>query len=156
APKELQERASRELKPGDEAKLRQAAATLRISGSPSAAIATSNTEPTVVPDVTTSGHHDDDHGLFALFFDTSRNLGWLLLLAGVFGAAHALTPGHGKTLVAAYLVGERGTVWHALLLGLSTTLSHTGAVIIVAIFMAMSGVDITRGLELVAGIMVTL
>ena len=31
----------------------------------------------------------------------------LLLLAAVFGAAHALTPGHGKTLVAAYLVGQR-------------------------------------------------
>lgn len=47
------------------------------------------------------------------------------LLAFGWGAAHALTPGHGKTLVAAYLVGSRGTVWHALFLGLTTTVTHT-------------------------------
>lgn len=41
------------------------------------------------------------------------------------GAFHALEPGHGKTLVAAYLVGSRGTPWHALLLGLTVTASHT-------------------------------
>src|SRR5262249_25035939 len=56
-----------------------------------------------------------------------------MLCAAGFGAAHALTPGHGKTPVAAYLVGERGTVWHALLLGLVTTLTHTGAVLILAV-----------------------
>jgi nickel/cobalt transporter (NicO) family protein len=48
-----------------------------------------------------------------------------LLVAMAFGALHALEPGHGKTLVAAYLVGERGTAWHALLLGLTVTVSHT-------------------------------
>jgi ABC-type nickel/cobalt efflux system permease component RcnA len=48
-----------------------------------------------------------------------------LLVAIGFGALHALEPGHGKTLVAAYLVGERGTAWHALLLGLTVTVSHT-------------------------------
>jgi ABC-type nickel/cobalt efflux system permease component RcnA len=59
---------------------------------------------------------------------------WLLMAAAAFlGAAHALTPGHGKTLVAAYLVGERGTVGHALYLGLVTTLSHTGVVLAVAL-----------------------
>jgi nickel/cobalt exporter len=57
----------------------------------------------------------------------------LLAAAAVLGAAHALTPGHGKTLVAAYLVGERGTVGHALFLGLVTTLSHTGAIIGIAV-----------------------
>jgi ABC-type nickel/cobalt efflux system permease component RcnA len=56
----------------------------------------------------------------------------LMVLATLFGAAHALTPGHGKTLVAAYLVGERGTVWHAVVLGLTTTITHTGAVIVLA------------------------
>ncbi len=50
-----------------------------------------------------------------------------MLMACVFGAAHALTPGHGKTLVAAYLVGERGTVWHAAVLGVVTILTHTGS-----------------------------
>jgi ABC-type nickel/cobalt efflux system permease component RcnA len=59
---------------------------------------------------------------------------WLLMAAAAFlGAAHALTPGHGKTLVAAYLVGERGTVGHAMFLGLVTTLSHTGTVIGLAV-----------------------
>jgi ABC-type nickel/cobalt efflux system permease component RcnA len=71
-------------------------------------------------------------GLVA-FFDSTAGLGVLLLAALLFGAAHALTPGHGKTLVAAYLVGERGTFAHAVLLGLSTTLSHTGSVVAVAI-----------------------
>jgi len=41
------------------------------------------------------------------------------------GAAHALSPGHGKSIMAAYLVGTRGTVKHALFLGLTVTLSHT-------------------------------
>lgn len=54
--------------------------------------------------------------------------GWIaagLGLAFLFGAGHALAPGHGKTLVAAYLVGSRGTPQQALLLALVTTLTHT-------------------------------
>ena len=51
----------------------------------------------------------------------------LLALASafLFGALHALSPGHGKAMVAAYLVGTRGTAWHAVLLGLVVTLTHT-------------------------------
>jgi ABC-type nickel/cobalt efflux system permease component RcnA len=48
-----------------------------------------------------------------------------LLLAFALGAGHALTPGHGKTIVAAYLVGARGTARHAIFLGLTTTATHT-------------------------------
>jgi ABC-type nickel/cobalt efflux system permease component RcnA len=48
-----------------------------------------------------------------------------LLLAFVLGMAHALSPGHGKTVVAAYLVGTRGTARHAIFLGLSVTVTHT-------------------------------
>ena len=51
-----------------------------------------------------------------------------LALAVGLGAFHALEPGHGKTLVAAYLVGSRGTFKHALLLGLIVTASHTAGV----------------------------
>jgi len=48
------------------------------------------------------------------------------LAAAVFwGAAHALSPGHGKTIVTAYLVGQRGTPAHAALLGLIVTVTHT-------------------------------
>ena len=50
---------------------------------------------------------------------------WGLLIALAFGAVHALAPGHGKTMVAAYLVGSRGTPRHAVTLGLIVTLTHT-------------------------------
>ncbi len=53
----------------------------------------------------------------------------LALVAAVgFGALHALSPGHGKTVVAAYLIGSRGTARHALLLGLTVTATHTSSV----------------------------
>jgi nickel/cobalt exporter len=48
-----------------------------------------------------------------------------LVVALFWGAAHALTPGHGKAIVAAYMVGTRGTARHALLLGLTVTFTHT-------------------------------
>jgi nickel/cobalt exporter len=48
-----------------------------------------------------------------------------LALALFWGAAHALGPGHGKAIVAGYLVGTRGTPRHALLLGLIVTVTHT-------------------------------
>ena len=48
------------------------------------------------------------------------------LAAALFwGAAHALSPGHGKTIVTAYLVGRRGTPRHAALLSLIVTVTHT-------------------------------
>jgi ABC-type nickel/cobalt efflux system permease component RcnA len=57
---------------------------------------------------------------------------WFLLsaalIAATLGAFHALEPGHGKTIVAAYLVGSRGTATHACLLGLIVTASHTAGV----------------------------
>jgi len=56
-------------------------------------------------------------------------LGLMALVVAVgLGAVHALEPGHGKTVVAAYLVGSRGTGWHAVLLGLVVTASHTAGV----------------------------
>jgi ABC-type nickel/cobalt efflux system permease component RcnA len=48
-----------------------------------------------------------------------------LLLAFGLGAMHAMSPGHGKTVVGAYLVGSRGTVKHAAFLGLTVTVTHT-------------------------------
>ncbi|HEV8697742.1 MAG TPA: hypothetical protein VGQ89_08620 [Candidatus Limnocylindrales bacterium] len=55
-----------------------------------------------------------------------------LLTAAGLGAGHALTPGHGKTLMAAYLVGTRGTALHALGLGLSVSVSHTVGILVLA------------------------
>jgi nickel/cobalt exporter len=59
------------------------------------------------------------------------SFGMVLLAAAIaagLGALHALEPGHGKTIVAAYLVGSQGTARHALLLGIIVTLSHTAGV----------------------------
>lgn len=62
-----------------------------------------------------------------------KQLGWEIILFALavavgLGAFHALEPGHGKTLVAAYLVGSHGTFKHALLLGLVVTAAHTAGV----------------------------
>jgi nickel/cobalt transporter (NicO) family protein len=62
--------------------------------------------------------------------------GWMLLgLAVAFGmgGAHALTPGHGKTIVAAYLVGSRGTMKQAAFLGGMVTFTHTSSVFLLGI-----------------------
>jgi ABC-type nickel/cobalt efflux system permease component RcnA len=58
-------------------------------------------------------------------------LGFLItaaFLAAGLGAMHALEPGHGKTIVAAYLVGSRGKTRHAVGLGLLVTAAHTAGV----------------------------
>jgi ABC-type nickel/cobalt efflux system permease component RcnA len=56
----------------------------------------------------------------------------LLALIGalLLGAVHALSPGHGKTIVGAYLIGSRGTPRHALFLGLTVTVTHTVGVFV--------------------------
>ena len=51
-----------------------------------------------------------------------------LLIAAFWGAAHALTPGHGKAIVTGYLVGSRGRPRHAVALGLIVTVTHTAGV----------------------------
>jgi len=53
---------------------------------------------------------------------------WGLLFAALLGALHAMSPGHGKTIVGAYLIGSRGTAKHAAFLGLTVTVTHTAGV----------------------------
>jgi ABC-type nickel/cobalt efflux system permease component RcnA len=70
---------------------------------------------------------------FTQLIATKENPGLWVLLSAAFiaaglGALHALEPGHGKTLVAAYLVGSRGKARHAVLLGLIVTAAHTAGV----------------------------
>ena len=70
-------------------------------------------------------------GFEALIEEGDLSIGVLLLsllIAAFWGAAHALTPGHGKAMVAAYLVGTRGTPRHALMLGGTVTIAHTAGV----------------------------
>lgn len=50
-----------------------------------------------------------------------------------FGAVHALSPGHGKTLVSTYLIGAKGTPGQALLLGVMTTITHTLSVFVLGL-----------------------
>ncbi len=62
-----------------------------------------------------------------------REIGIGMVLIGLavafgLGAIHALSPGHGKTIVAAYLVGSRGTFKHAIFLGGMVTFTHTVSV----------------------------
>jgi nickel/cobalt transporter (NicO) family protein len=68
----------------------------------------------------------------------SRHLGWQVMLLGILaafglGSMHALSPGHGKTIVAAYLVGSRGTLKHAGLLGFVVTFTHTFTVFLLGL-----------------------
>ena len=69
---------------------------------------------------------------------THRDLGpgFILLAIGIamfWGAVHALSPGHGKSIVAAYLVGSRGTARHAAFLGLTVTITHTASIFVLGI-----------------------
>jgi nickel/cobalt transporter (NicO) family protein len=69
-----------------------------------------------------------ENGFTSLISKESLSIGVILvslLVAMFWGAAHALTPGHGKAIVAAYLIGTRGTPRHALYLGLIVTVTHT-------------------------------
>jgi nickel/cobalt exporter len=63
----------------------------------------------------------------------------ILYLASSFwlGAVHAATPGHGKTISAAYIVGARGRPVDALVLGIFVTLSHTSGIILVGVLATM-------------------
>ncbi len=76
---------------------------------------------------------DETQSLKTALANRNLSLGGLLLallLAFGLGALHALSPGHGKTLVAAYLVGSRGRVRHAVLLGAVVTATHVTSVFV--------------------------
>jgi nickel/cobalt exporter len=74
---------------------------------------------------TQSGAGDGFAGVFEDAAAGKTALLALLLAALGWGALHALSPGHGKALVAAYLVGARGTSRHAVVLGAVVTMTHT-------------------------------
>jgi ABC-type nickel/cobalt efflux system permease component RcnA len=83
----------------------------------------------------------------------------MLLLALGIGALHALTPGHGKAVVAAYLVGSRGRVRDAVLLGGVVTVTHTiGVVLLGVVLLLLSNFSLPRAfqpaLELISGLLV--
>ncbi|MYA99769.1 hypothetical protein F4X90_08820 [Candidatus Poribacteria bacterium] len=61
-----------------------------------------------------------------------------LVVSFVLGGLHALTPGHGKAIVAAYLVGSKGRVIDAVFLGVVVTITHTFSVIVLGIVMLVA------------------
>lgn len=76
-----------------------------------------------------SSQTDDQFaGLITTQTLTPQIIFFSLLLAMILGAGHALTPGHGKAIVGAYLVGNRGRAKDAIILGLTTTITHTSSV----------------------------
>jgi nickel/cobalt exporter len=88
-------------------------------------------------------------------------LALILGVAFVLGAIHALGPGHGKSLMAAYLVGARGRIQDAVILSLSITFSHIASVIIIG-FVAFLLMDVfwsekmSLWLGIVSGILITI
>jgi ABC-type nickel/cobalt efflux system permease component RcnA len=73
-------------------------------------------------------HNRSGDGFAGVFADAAAGRGVLvffMLAAFAWGAMHALSPGHGKTMVAAYLVGTRGKARHAVALGATVTVTHT-------------------------------
>jgi ABC-type nickel/cobalt efflux system permease component RcnA len=164
----LQKRSLAELRSGDDEKLRLVKVTFLA---PEANNTSPKSKQSETPPAEPEAPTDADQAASKLFNDHDSLL-WImagdygfwfkLLLVTLLGAVHALTPGHGKTLVAAYLIGQRGTVWHALILGIITTLTHTGAVLILAIilfFLPLHLRDrfqevILQGLGLAAGLMI--
>src|SRR3954464_2214834 len=101
-------------------------------------------------------------GFARLFDDAAAGRGVLLaflLAAFGWGALHALSPGHGKAMVAAYLVGTRGTARQAVALGATVTVTHTiGVFTLGLVTLALSDFilpeDLYPWLNLVAGAMV--
>ena len=84
--------------------------------------------------------------IFANLSEGNVTLGFLLLsllIAFAFGAQHALGPGHGKTMVAAYLVGSRGTPKHAIILGATVTATHTSTVYVLGLVTLLAAAYIT-------------
>lgn len=82
-----------------------------------------------------------------------------LVVSFVLGGLHALTPGHGKAVVAAYLVGSRGRIIDAVLLGLVVTFTHTISVITLGVILLLAKdrfvhEDIVLWLSMISGILI--
>jgi nickel/cobalt exporter len=103
-----------------------------------------------------------EDGFASLFGDAAAGQGVLILLllaAFGWGALHALSPGHGKAMVAAYLIGTRGTARHAVGLGATVTFAHTiGVFLLGAVTLLLSQYilpeDLYPWLNVLAGLLV--
>lgn len=127
-----------------------------------ATAAPSETAASNTPSATPLGASEQAQQLLA-YLNQPTLSPWVLLvalaLAALLGGLHALTPGHGKTLVAAYLIGSRGTVKDAVVLGGTVTLTHTASVLLfgalaLAASQAVAATLLAALLELCAALLV--
>jgi ABC-type nickel/cobalt efflux system permease component RcnA len=84
-----------------------------------------------------------------------------LLFAIIIGAFHSLSPGHGKALIGAYIIGTKGTVADAVTLGIVTAASHTISVLILGVILliAFNSVvpdNIASYLNIISGIIIVI
>jgi ABC-type nickel/cobalt efflux system permease component RcnA len=112
-----------------------------VEGTGSAAPPTANLQ------VGTAGRDSSGvSGIFEKLLHHNQSLGFIalsLLIAFAFGAQHAFGPGHGKTMVAAYLVGSKGTPKQAVILGLTVTATHTSTVYLLGIVTLVAAAYVT-------------
>jgi nickel/cobalt exporter len=109
-----------------------------------------------------AGEDRSGDGFAGVFDDAASGKGVLVLLllaAFAWGAFHALSPGHGKSMVAAYLVGTRGSARHAVALGATVTIAHTAGVfalglVTLALSQYVLPEDLYPWLTLVSGLLV--
>lgn len=123
--------------------------------------------PTASPGITAPGPIGDwltalDRTFTGLVGAESLTVGIGLLgvaLALVLGAGHALIPGHGKTIMAAYLAGRRGRPRDALVVGFTVTATHTAGVLVVGLTLtavsSLSGDRVLMWLGAASGALVT-
>jgi nickel/cobalt transporter (NicO) family protein len=128
-----------------EAERRTVGATVVVPGTPSSPAPV--TEPAPESEVITPAPPTEPAGVWellrkveeeenlAVLLDSRIGLWVVLLIAALHGVLHSVSPGHGKTMVAAYLIGEQGTPKHAIILGLIVTLTHTSAAFAVALLL---------------------
>ncbi|TDB94267.1 hypothetical protein E1091_11150, partial [Micromonospora fluostatini] len=95
------------------------------------------------------------------FFDSGAAFWLALVVALGVGAAHAVAPGHGKSITAAYLVGTRGRYRDAARLGVIVAVMHTFSVLVLALlWVSLTGVaslgteSLTGWLQALAGVVV--
>ena len=79
-------------------------------------------------------------------------------LSLLLGASHAALPGHGKTVMAAYLAGRRGSARDAVLVGATVTITHTAGVLVLGLLLSVSaslaGESLIRELGVVSGLLI--
>jgi ABC-type nickel/cobalt efflux system permease component RcnA len=118
--------------------------------------------PNAKPEPNGRVEHGGGDGFANVFEDAANGDGMfvvLLLAAFAWGALHAISPGHGKAMVAAYLVGTRGTAKHAVALGAIVTITHTIGVFalgLVTLFLSQYILpeDLYPWLNLAAGLLI--